>query len=384
MSELLAKEMISEHHSNQLDFQSFVAAHVEPYAHEWEINEGISQDVISHMKEAKYFGLTMPARYGGLEKDYVTYGLLNEAIGYASISLSGLLNVHTMVTETILKWGTEDQKNTILIELIKGQKIGALALTEPEAGSDLTMIQTEYTNKGDFVILNGHKKWITFGGLADVIIVFGKMDGKQVAYLIDKDTPGLTIKPIKGMLGFKASYLAELKFDHCIIPAKNMVGKPGFALSHLAPYALNFGRLSIAFASVGLIRACLSACSKYVNSRESFNSPLIQHGMISHMITEMGVDLEAARLLALQACQAKDRNKSDVFEKMMIAKYFASRAAVRHSSNAVQIMGAQGCNEAYAVARYYRDSKALEIVEGSTQIHEMILGPRFIRKGKRL
>ncbi|MCK6076574.1 acyl-CoA dehydrogenase family protein [Paenibacillus silvae] len=384
MSELLEEERLSEHRSLQLQFHQFVAKEIEPYVIDWENNEGISLDIVTRLKEAQYFGLTMPKKLGGLGHDYVTYGMLNEEIGYASVSLSGLLNVHTMVTETILKWGTEEQKNTILIELIKGQKIGALALTEPEAGSDLTMIQTEYINNGDSVILNGHKKWITFGGLADIILVFGKMEGKHVAYLVDKDTPGLTIKPIKGMLGFKASYLAELKFDHCIIPQNNMVGRPGFALSHLAPYALTFGRLSIAFASVGLIKACLSACGKYVTSRKSFNTPLIQHGMISHMITEMGVDLEAARLLALQACQAKDQNKSDVIEQMMIAKYFASRAAVRHASNAVQIMGAQGCNEEYGVARFYRDCKALEIVEGSSQIHEMILGPRFARKGKRL
>ncbi|MBG9798967.1 acyl-CoA dehydrogenase family protein [Brevibacillus laterosporus] len=364
-------------------FLAFAEEHVEPYANQWDLDERIPQDIIDKSAKAGFLGGALPATYKGQEWDFVTYGLLNEAIGRFSISLSGLFNVHTMVAQTLLKWGTEEQKKHWLTNLSTGRKIAALALTEPGAGSDLQMMETSYTEQGEYFLLNGKKQWITFGAIADVLLVFGKLGDKPVAFLVEKDTPGLTITPIRGMLGFRASHLAILEFDNCVIPKENMIGKPGFALSYLAPYALEFGRISIAFASLGLLRGCLEICGSHVMERKAFHARLIDHGMISHFMADMGVDYEATAHLCISACRAKDEHSPEATEKIMIAKYFASRAGARHSSNAVQIMGAMGCNENFSVSRFYRDSKTMEIVEGSNQIHQIILGSSFAKKARR-
>lgn len=364
-------------------FLTFAQEHVEPYANQWDNSEKIPQDIIDKSAKAGFLGGALPVEYKGQGWDFVTYGLLNEAIGRFSISLSGLFNVHTMVAQTLLKWGTEEQKTRWLPALSTGKKIAALALTEPGAGSDLQMMETSYTEQGDYFLLNGKKQWITFGAAADVLLVFGKIEGKPVACLVEKDTPGLTITPIRGMLGFKASHLAILEFNNCVIPKENMVGKPNFALSYLAPYALEFGRISIAFASLGLLRGCLEICGSHVMERKAFNARLIDHGMISHFMADMGVDYEATAHLCIASCKAKDEHSPEATEKIMIAKYFASRAGARHSANAVQIMGAMGCNEDFSVSRFYRDSKTMEIVEGSNQIHQMILGSSFAKKARR-
>lgn len=366
------------------EFQTFVQDHVEPFANSWDINQGIPHETIKLCAEMGFLGATTPVEYGGLGWDYVTYGLFNEAIGRGSISLSGLFNVHTMVAETLVKWGTKKQKEHWLPQFASGVKVAALALTEPGAGSDLTMMKTNYRQQGDVLVLNGLKKWITFGAAADVLLVFGKLDGEEpIACLVPKETRGLTITHIPDMLGFKASYLGMLEFDNVEVPLSNMIGRPGFAISYLAPYALEFGRISIAWASLGLLRACFETCGTHVMEREAFGANLIDHGMISHMITDMGVDMEAALLLSLAACQAKNEHRPDATEKIMMAKYFSSRAGARNSVNAVQIMGALGCNEHYSVSRYYRDSKTMEIVEGSSQIHQQILGKSFAKKARR-
>lgn len=364
-------------------FLAFAEEQVEPYANQWDREERIPREIIETSAKAGFLGGTLPAKYKGQEWDFVTYGLLNEAIGRFSISLSGLFNVHTMVAQTLLKWGTEEQKNRWLTDLSTGKKIAALALTEPGAGSDLQMMETSYKEQGDYFLLNGKKQWITFGAVADILLVFGKLEDKPVAFLVERDSPGLTITPISGMLGFKASHLAILEFDNCVIPKENMIGKPNFALSYLAPYALEFGRISIAFASLGLLRGCLEICGSHVMERKAFNARLIDHGMISHFMADMGVDYEATAHLCISSCKAKDEHSPEATEKIMIAKYFASRAGARHSANAVQIMGAMGCNEDFSVSRFYRDSKTMEIVEGSNQIHQMILGSSFAKKAKR-
>ncbi|SDW03887.1 Acyl-CoA dehydrogenase [Marininema mesophilum] len=372
------------HQEPYREFVDFVNTYVEPYANRWDIEQGIPQDVIRRCAEKGFLGATIPREYRGQGWDYLTYGAFTEAIGRGSISLSGLFNVHTMVMESILKWGSEEQKAYWLPMLASGEKVGALAMTEPGAGSDLMMMQTTYQQQGDRFILNGQKKWITFGAAADVLLVFGKLAGEEpIACLVPKDSPGLTITPIPDMLGFKASYLATLEFNNVEVPAANMIGRPGFAISYLAPYALEFGRISIAFASLGLLRACIELCGAHVMDRKTFGTNLIDQGMISHMITDMGVDLEAATLLCLEAVKAKDGHSPDATEKIMVAKYFSSRAGARHSTNAVQMMGALGCNEHHSVSRYYRDAKTMEIVEGSNQIHQLLLGKGFAKRAKR-
>ncbi|MGE5632575.1 MAG: acyl-CoA dehydrogenase family protein [Caulobacteraceae bacterium] len=318
--------------------------------------------------------------YGGLEWDCVTYGLLNEAVGYGSISLSSLFNVHTMVAQTLYKWGTETQRKRWLEAMSKGEVLGAFALTEPDAGSDIKGIKSECKWDGDRLILNGMKRWITFAGIADIFLVFASIGGKFTAFILERDTPGLNIIPVKNMLGFRSAHLAVMEFSNCEVQKDNIIGKEGFAFSHIAPYALEYGRLSVAWAGLGLLRACLDSCGEHTLKRKTFGSLLIEHSVIDKYITDMGVDYEAASLLCYNASKVKDEHLPEATERVMYAKYFTSRAAARHSANAVQIMGALGCNESFSVSRYFRDAKVLEIIEGSNEIHQMILGRSFARK----
>ncbi|WP_028560601.1 acyl-CoA dehydrogenase family protein [Paenibacillus pinihumi] len=365
------------------EFGKFVQSNVQPFAWEWEINECIPREVIDKCAEAGYMGGILPEEFGGQGWDHLTYGVFTEVVAKASTSLSGLFNVHTMVMKSILKWGTEEQKQKWLPSMTQGKVLGALALTEPEAGSDIQGITTTFTETEDKIIINGTKRWITFGGLADVFIVFGKMNGqdeKATAVIVEKNAPGLNVVQIKNMIGFKASALAVLEFDNCEISKENVLAKPGFALSHIAPYALDYGRISVAFTALGIMRGCLEYCTSHVLKRKTFGEKLISHSTIKEMITKMGVDYEAAAHLCIHSCHDKENHHPSSAEKVIIAKYFTTKAARKHSDNAVQILGAMGCNESHPVARYYRDTKTLEIIEGSNQIIEMILGNSFARK----
>ena len=366
-----------EQQEHYQQFIQFANEYIVEQASNWEYSEALSPEIIAACAAQGFFGAAIPREYGGAGWDIVTYGLLNEALGGASISLTGLLNVHTMLAQTLLKWGTEEQRQRWLPAMARGEVLGAFALTEPEAGSDVQMIKTRYQRDGDDFIITGTKKWITAAGIAHLFLLFGKVDEQPVATLVERETPGVMITPLRGMLGFKASHLARIQLDACRIPTRNVVGRPGFALSYIAPYALEYGRVSVAFAALGMLRAALEICGKHVLERISFQRPLIEHGAISALIADMGVDLEAANALCLNAVNMKDQHHPDATEKIMIAKYFTTRASAHHCTQAVQIMGALGCNEDYPLARFYRDSKTMEIIEGSTQIHQFLLGKSF-------
>jgi alkylation response protein AidB-like acyl-CoA dehydrogenase len=374
-------ELIEGNHKEKyLEFREFASKKVELQANQWDIQQEVPRDIISICAEAGFLGCSLPPQYGGKGWDFMTFGLLNEAINRSSVSLGGLFNVHNMVSQTILKWGTEEQKEKWLHQLAAGTQMGAFALTEPGAGSDVQGIETTYEDKGDTLILNGKKRWITFGGIADLILVFGKLDGQPTVCIVEKGTPGFNVIPIKDMLGFRAAHLAILEFDDCEVKKENIIGKPGLALSFVAPYALKYGRMSVACASLGLLRACFETCSSYIFKRKTFDTLLVDHGMIRTMMADMGVELEAAQLMCWNACRAEDEKALNSNEKILMAKYYASLAAARHASNAVQIMGAVGCNENYAVSRYYRDAKVMEIIEGSNQVQQMLLGKSLCKK----
>lgn len=365
------------------EFKEFVRENVASYAQQWEMNEEVPGNIIDKCAKKGYLGSTMPEELGGLGWDMVTYGAFTATIAESSTSLAGLFNVHTMLMQTILKWGTNEQKEKWLPRLIKGELIGAFALTEPVAGSDIKMIETKFTMKDDRIIINGSKKWITFGGYADLILLFGYTDEenpKPVACLIETKDPNVKVHRIHNMLGFKASYLAMLEFENCVVKQENLVLKPGFAFSHLSPYALNFGRISVAYTALGMLRGCLGYVCRHVNTRKTFGEKLIDRSTIKEMISKMGTDYEAACYLCIEACKATDTKDLDAVEKVMKAKYFITRAVNEHVHSAVQIMGALGCNENHPVARYYRDAKVLEIIEGSNQIHEMLLSRSYVRK----
>ncbi|SHJ86766.1 Acyl-CoA dehydrogenase [Clostridium cavendishii DSM 21758] len=365
------------------EFSIFVQENILPYTNEWEKNQSIPKDIITLCSEKKYLGCCMPEIYGGNNWDIMTYGIFTKIVAEASTSLAGLFNVHTMVLQTIYKWGTEEQKEKWLNKMCAGEILGALALTEPEAGSDVQGITTSFRRENNGYVINGTKRWITFGASADVILVFGKTDdnGQSIACLVPRDTEGLKVTQIDDMLGFRASNLAVLEFQNCYVPSENLVAKENMALQCVAPYALNYGRVSVTFTALGILEGCLKESCKYASNRVTFKQRLIKQSVIEEMITQMGTDYEAASRLCLSICN--NDNIATLIQEVMIIKYFVSKVACKHSANAVQILGASGCIGTSPVSRYYRDSKILEIIEGSNQIHEMILTNYFTKKYKK-
>jgi alkylation response protein AidB-like acyl-CoA dehydrogenase len=312
--------------------------------------------------------------------------LLNEAFGRGLSALTNVLTVQSMVSVVLLKWGTDAQKRKWLPPLATGRMIGAFALTEPDAGSSLQSLATEFRPRsgGHGLIANGRKKWISAAQFADLFLVFGKLDGRAAACLVPREAPGLRVEPIVDLMGFRAAGLAQLHFDDVEVPPDDVVGKPGFALSHVAPIGLQYGRISTACSGLGLLRGCFEESLAWARTRSIGEGTVGDLGMIRSLIARMGTDLAAGGLLCHAACRAEDGHLPEVYEKTLTAKYFTSRAAVRAASDAVQIRGAAGCVGSSPVSRFYRDAKIMEIIEGTTQVHEDVLGKMFVDQAARL
>ena len=366
-------ELTTEQKKSQLAFRTFVNAEIAPLADNFDREECTPTEVIKKLADRGYLGAIIPKDKGGANMDMITFGILSEEIGRGCSSIRCLLTVHSMMSHAILKWGSKAQKEYWIPKLATGEVIGAFALSEPSIGSDAKNIVTTATIDGDDYILNGNKKWITYGQIADIFIVFAQLEGNITAFIVEKNTPGLSIKPISGMLGVKGSMLGELHFDNCRISQENLVCRKGFGFSHVASSCLDYGRLSVAFGCVGIAQASLEACIKYTSERKQFDVSLKEHQLIKQMITEMMVNTKAARLLCYQAAYFKDlRNPKSIVETS-VAKYFASIIATKAANDAVQIHGANGCSREYSVQRYLRDAKIMEIIEGSTQIQQVTI-----------
>ena len=360
------------------EFSEFSINKITPFAKNNDINETLDESIVKSMTEKGYLGSMIPKEYGGKGFDSVTIGILNEEIGRVCSSTRSLLTVHGMVAIAINKWGTTEQKEYWLPKLAQGELVGAFALTEPESGSDANSIKCTAVEHGNNYIISGEKKWITMGQIADVFLVFAKLNEKATAFLIPKNTKGVTVKAMRNLLGVRGSMLAELKFDNCAIPKENIVGREGFGLSHVGLFSLDYGRYTIACGCVGLAQACLDESLTYAKERTQFKVLLGNHQLIQKMIAEMTVSIKAARLLCYNAGKLRDDGEPDSIMETWCAKYFASKMVNDVSSKAVQIFGAKGLSKEYPVERYFRDARVNEIIEGSSQIHESLIAKNML------
>ncbi|MBD2606570.1 acyl-CoA dehydrogenase family protein [Scytonema hofmannii FACHB-248] len=366
-------ELSAQQKNAKAEFRAFVNQEIYPNAGEWDKKEFTPPELIKKIAQRSFLGAILPQEYGGQGMDLITYGILNEEIGRGCSSVRSLLTVHNMVAHALCKWGNKFQKQYWLPKFASGEMIAAFALSEPNVGSDAKSVETTATLADDAYVLNGQKKWITYGQIADVFLVFAKCEGKPTAFLVEKNSPGLSVKPMSGILGTRASMTAELNFNNCQISLENLVGKLGFGFSYIAATALDYGRYSVASGCVGIAQACLEACIKYTNERKQFGVYLKEHQLIRQMISQMITNVKAARLLCYQAGYLKDINDPNSIMETSIAKYFASTVATKIANDAVQIHGGNGCSSEYPVERYLRDSKIMEIIEGSTQIQEITI-----------
>lgn len=357
----------------------FAAQEITPFVREREHDERFSVDVLRRMAETGLLGGPVPEVYGGGGVDHVSYEIICEEIGKASPSVftTALTVQISLVAQTILRWGNEEQKQAYLPKLCAGELVGAYALTEPNAGSDPAGMQSRAQRDGDDFLISGQKMWISNGGLADVILVFAQTDpalGHRgiTGFFVSGEAPGLTRTKIEGKMGLGASNTSMLFFDGVRVPASAVLGGVGQGF-RVAMSALDNGRFSTAACAVGVAQGCLEASVAYAKQRLQFGKPIAAHQLVQEMIADMAVETEAARLLVMKVAALRDRGEP-ASKEVSMAKYYASEAAVRAARNAIQVHGGIGYVSEYPVERYLRDAIALTLYEGTTQIQKLIIG----------
>jgi glutaryl-CoA dehydrogenase (non-decarboxylating) len=354
----------------------FVGGAMAADAQHWDEAQAIPPAAIAAFAQSGLLGAAIPAPHGG-GWDALSLGALFEGVGGASASLLSMLVVQSMVGHAISRWASAPQKARWLPLLGQSDTLGAFALTEPETGSDAGRVATRLTRVGSGYRLDGAKTWISCGQMAQVILVFGQLEGEPTACLIERGQPGLRVEPIAGMLGFRAAQLATLRFDRMEIAPESIVGRPGFGFSHVASAALDLGRYGIGWGAAGLCGAAVRASLAYAQERRQFGAPLAEHPLMQGLLADMVADWRAARALCAEAAQDRATLSPESLITTTTAKYVAARAAVRVAASAVQVHGAAGCHDSHPVARYYRDAKILEIIEGSNQMQQLMIARHY-------
>ncbi|MCP2168454.1 acyl-CoA dehydrogenase family protein [Goodfellowiella coeruleoviolacea] len=354
-------------------FRSFVDSYVAGRADDYDREQRLPHDILAALAEHGYWGAALPTSAGGAGMDMVTLGALHEEIGRGCSSLRSLLTVHTMVAATLHRWGGERAKRCWLAELATGRRLGAFCLTEPEVGSDARAITSTARRDGADYLVDGTKKWITGGQLADLFLVFARCGEEPAAFLVEADAPGVRVEPVSDLLGTRASMLAQVHLTDVRVPAWARLGREGAGMLVLT-HALDLGRYSVAAGCVGIMQACLDASVDYTGQRRQGGQPLRERQLVRRLISDMVTRLHAARLLCVRAGELKDAGDPATLMATWVAKYFASTSAMRTASDAVQLHGANGCTEGtHSVSRYFRDAKVMEIIEGSSQIQQLVI-----------
>jgi alkylation response protein AidB-like acyl-CoA dehydrogenase len=353
-------------------FRAFVDEHIAPYAAKWDSDQRIPLDIVRQLRRQGYLGALHPCHPGGAI-DSVTYGLLTEEIGRACSSVRSLLTVHDMVALGLWRWGNNHIKSEFGNAVAQGLKLCSLALSEPDVGSDAAAVSTEAFPDGDEYVLTGRKKWITFGQIADLFLVLARCQGRLAAFLVPAKTPGLVRFAMTGIVGTRASLLAELSLDQCRLPGRYLIGPLGAGLSLVFSSILDAGRYSVAWGSVGIAQACLDASLLYASQRKQFGVALREHQLVQRELTQMIANTRAARLLCYRAGYLRQMEDPAALAETMLAKYFASQVAVSAANAAVHLHGANGLTDEYNVARHLRDAKVMEVIEGSTEIQQQTI-----------
>lgn len=354
-------------------FRAFVDDAIAPRAAEFDQQQATPPDVIRALVDQQLLGTLVREDGGRTDTDLITYGLLHQEVGRGCSSVRSLITVHDMTTSALAKWGTGAAKAAYLPGLATGRTLGGFALSEVAAGSDAQGIQMRAVAEGPDYLLDGRKKWITYGQIADLFLIFAQTDDGPAAFVVERGTPGLTTRPIEGMMGFRASMLAEVELSGCRVSRDHLLGRPGFGVAGVAIMALDLGRYSVAWGCVGIGQACVEASLQHTASREQFGVPLNEHQLVQAKLSRMLTDVEAARLLCLKAGAAMNARDPDAMSMNLMAKYFASTMVTKVAKDAVQLHGASGCSNEKPVGRYLRDAQVMEIIEGSTHIHEMLI-----------
>ncbi|MFD8696305.1 acyl-CoA dehydrogenase family protein [Kitasatospora purpeofusca] len=357
---------------------SFTDREIAPHAAAWDRAESVDRAIIGRLGKLGFLGLTLPEEYGGSGGDHLAYCLVLEELGRGDSAVRGIVSVSLgLVAKSVNAFGTEEQKRHWLPRLTSGEALGCFALTEPGTGSDAANLTTRAVRESDgHWSLSGTKTFITNGTWADVALVLARTGepGHRgiTAFLVPTGLPGFTRTEIHGKLGLRGQATAELAFDGVRVPDSARLGEVGKGFT-VAMAALAKGRMSVAAGCVGIARACLDAAVRYAGEREQFGVPIASHQLVQQLLAGIAVDVEAARLLTWKVADHIDRGLPFATESS-VAKLFASEAAVRAANNALQVFGGYGFIDEYPVGKYLRDARVMTLYEGTSQIHQLLIG----------
>ena len=364
--------------------RDFAEKEVKPSAEERDEKELFSREIFDKMGELGLTGIPWPEEFGGAESDFISYVIAVEELSRVDASMGTTLSAHiSLAGWPIFKYGSEEQKKRYLEPMALGEKLGAFALTETTAGTDATAAQSTARLDGDSYLLNGTKIFITNAGEAELYVVFAMTDPEKgsrgmSAFIMEKDTPGLSFGKKERKMGLRSSPTLEMIFEDCRVPRENLLGQEGEGLK-IALSTLDGGRNGIAAQAVGIAQGALEEAVAYAKSREQFGRPSASFQAISFMLADMATKVEAARLLTYQAAYLE--NEALPYGKASaMAKLFASEAAMEITTRAVQIFGGYGYTREYPVERFMRDAKITEIYEGTSEAQRMVISRYLLRE----
>lgn len=353
-----------------------------PTAAERDRTKEFPAHIIKKMGELGLMGMSIPPEYNGAGVDTISYSVALQEIGYACASTAVIMSVHNSVScGPIYRFGSDFLKENYLKVLATGEKLGCFALTEPDAGSDPASQKSTAKRDGSTYILNGSKAWITSGKNSDVVVATAYTDRSKrhrgiSAFVLEKGMPGFTVGPEEDKMGQRASDSTSLIFEDCRVPVENLLGDEGEGFI-ISMTALDEGRIGIASMSVGIAQASLDAALSYARERKQFGSPIAKFQGIRWMIADMAVQIEAARLLTLNAAALKDKGERFTAEASM-AKLFASETSNKVAYQALQIHGGYGYSKEYPIERYYRDARVTTIYEGTSEVQRIVIANNVI------
>lgn len=341
-------------------------------ADEWDRAGRIPVELVRDLGARGVLCAEVPARFGGLGLTSMRNGELTAHIGSLCSSLRSLMTSQGMAAWTIQRFGSARQRTDYLSRLTSGE-LTAIAFSEPGAGSDLSAMRTAIRLDGDTILVDGEKVWVTGAGYADLIVVIGRFGDGAAAVVVPADAPGVTIRPVPDPMGCRAAGHAMLTLSSVRLPADALLRGAGQPLAMLVTTALTYGRVSVAWGCVGILRACLAAAARHAGFREQFGKRLAEHQLVGRHVAELLVAEQVATRVCEHASRCWDDGSPELVTAAVLAKHVGAGNAARGASAAVQVLASAGANDGHVVSRAYRDAKLMEIIEGSSEICQLVL-----------
>ncbi len=364
--------------------RKFVAREVIPVASEQERSDTFPAEIVEQMRDLGLFGVTIPEAYGGLGLDLLTYIGIIEELAYGWMSLTGIVNTHTMAATLIMTHGSEEQKGRLLPDMASGTRRGALSLSEPDAGSDTRNISCRAVRDGEEFVVNGTKAWVTNGERASIVALAARSEEGISAFVVEKEPgprfEGISVSKHMGKLGYRGVETVEMSYVDHRIPATNLIGEAGRGLPQILS-VLEVGRINIAARATGVARAAFDAALLYAQQRETMGKVIGEHQAIQLKLADMATKLEASRLLTRNAAERRSKGlRCDVEAGM--AKLFASETALELSMEAMRIHGGVGYTTEFPVERLYRDAPLMVIGEGTNEIQRLVIARGLLARAR--